>query len=531
MHATVTLLGVAKGKWAVLVSDEAGMSSNKTGRSVESLSLLDGEKRDSSSARRQKRAERTTEFYEQKAARNVPPGLQRNQKNDRPTKRHPRHSNEATQPSQQRFRPYFIVAVTLVEVAVFIYELAAGGIAPISFTPKREELGSVPVFGQNYNESVQRSVISNWFIGPDPTFLVHNAAKFTLCMRKDTELLTRLARVHVEENYLRCCSLNDGSKTCGMVLQEDCESFPTPGTVLGGASQCDDSSGLCGGGVTLRPCCVGLDAGCLLTSRENCSFQNGYWHANSSLCRDVSCLGDVCKVTAFGDTPDSQENANQWYRFITPIFLHAGVIHIVLVLIFQLWLGMNLERRFGWLCIGMIYLVSGIGGYLISGIFDPETQSVGASGALMGLLGVKYVDLFLSWSHQYQSPCKTLFSLILDTALILFIGTTPYVDNFSHVGGLAIGIIAALIIIPYIKYKRHDLVLGSRSRWRCGHVFCFVFFFLPLLSLLFLFGFIIFYQTQNTEFCSWCHYVNCVPYVEGFCEEGFNTLVKATEHW
>ena len=58
-------------------------------------------------------------------------------------------------------------------------------------------------------------------------------------------------------------------------------SFPMPGTVLGGASQCDDSSGLCDGGVTLRPCCVGLDAGCLLTSQENCSFQNGYWHTNA----------------------------------------------------------------------------------------------------------------------------------------------------------------------------------------------------------------------------------------------------------
>ena len=43
------------------------------------------------------------------------------------------------------------------------------------------------------------------------------------CMREDTQLLTRLARIRVEENYLRCCSLNDGSKTCGMVLQEDCE--------------------------------------------------------------------------------------------------------------------------------------------------------------------------------------------------------------------------------------------------------------------------------------------------------------------
>ena len=164
----------------MLLTDEAGMSSNKSGRSAESLSLLDGEKCDSPSSRRQKRAERTTEFYEQKSASNVPPGLQRNQQKDGRTERPPPRYNEATQPRQHRFRPYFIVTVTLVEVAVFIYEIVAGGIAPISFTPKTEELGSVPVFGQNYNETVQRSVISNWFIGPNPTFLVHNAAKYSL---------------------------------------------------------------------------------------------------------------------------------------------------------------------------------------------------------------------------------------------------------------------------------------------------------------------------------------------------------------
>lgn len=115
--------------------------------------------------------------------------------------------------------------------------------------------------------------------------------------------------------------------------------------MLGGASQCDESSGLCDGGVTLRPCCVGLNAGCVLTSQENCSFQNGYWHTNAvrvllyiaiyvdqtvnlfllqSLCRDVNCLADVCDVAAFADSADSQENANQWYRFVTPVFLHAG---------------------------------------------------------------------------------------------------------------------------------------------------------------------------------------------------------------
>ena len=169
----------------------------------------------------------------------------------------------------------------------------------------------------------------------------------------------------------------------------------------------------------------------------------------------------------------------------------------------------------------------------------------------MGLLGVKYVDLFLSWSCHYQKPCRTLTALILDTIVILSIqttrvftcydmcdcvyylvvGTTPYVDNFAHIGGFVIGTTTAFIIIPYIKYLRHDRVSRLGRRWQCGRVMCCVVVFLPLLLSLFLIGFIVFYQTQNTEFCSWCHYINCIPYVKGFCEEGFSSLVEATKNW
>lgn len=160
---------------------------------MESVPLLDGDNYEPPSSRRQKRAERTTEFYERRPTPSVPPGLERNQqrdqrqRNERPP---PRYDDAiATQSRQHRFRPYFIVTVTLVEIAVFIYEIVAGGIAPISFTPTTEELVSVPVFGQNYNESVKRVVISNWFIGPDPTFLVHNAAKYSLVRNVDTRFL------------------------------------------------------------------------------------------------------------------------------------------------------------------------------------------------------------------------------------------------------------------------------------------------------------------------------------------------------
>ena len=53
---------------------------------------------------------------------------------------------------------------------------------------------------------------------------------------------------------------------------------------------------------------------------------------------------------------------DQWWRFIAPIFLHSGAIHVVIVLIVQYQLGVPIERTIGWLRMGLIYIISGVGG-------------------------------------------------------------------------------------------------------------------------------------------------------------------------
>ncbi|XP_065833624.1 inactive rhomboid protein 1-like [Oscarella lobularis] len=488
----------------------------------ESHPLIESDKAQIRRNRRAAAAEDTTVFAGSDSP--VPPALgkrkqPRRQRRDVAADR----SSTTTKITRRRdtFRPYFIVVVTLLQVGLFIYEMVTSDLAPISFTPKTGELASVPSFGSSQNITVEKNVTSNWFIGPDPTYLVHTGAKFTLCMREDTGLVLRLLADGEKEKTLRCCQLKDGSNTCGMVTPQQCEDFSPSGEILGGASQCSDINPVCSGGIPLRPCCIGLDAGCRLTSKAECDFLVGYWHEDQVLCRDVNCLGDICKVSAFKDTVDSPQEADQWYRLIVAIFLHTGVVHIVLVLIFQLWLGITLERQYGWLAVGIIYLTSGIGGYVISGIFDPDAQSVGASGALLGLLGMKFVNLFMSWSEE-KNPCCQLINLFFDTALALAIGTTPYVDNFAHVGGFVFGLLTSFLFVPFVKYRRPQ---NARKQRSCACVFCLIFIFLPLLFCLFFMSFVIFYHTQNTDFCSWCHYINCVPYVTNFCEEGFTSLV------
>lgn len=65
------------------------------------------------------------------------------------------------------------------------------------------------------------------------------------------------------------------------------------------------------------------------------------------------------------------------------MFLHAGILHILLNLIAQVRLGLSLEREWGRIKFLIVYMVSGVGATLMSCLIQPDTISVGASGAIL----------------------------------------------------------------------------------------------------------------------------------------------------
>ncbi|KAF9428386.1 hypothetical protein BGZ94_002564 [Podila epigama] len=82
----------------------------------------------------------------------------------------------------------------------------------------------------------------------------------------------------------------------------------------------------------------------------------------------ICTISDIC-----GFTPNNTTGAppNQWFRFITPIFLHGGVIHLLFNMMFQMRTGADLERDMGWWRFGIIYMTSGILGFVFGGNFAP----------------------------------------------------------------------------------------------------------------------------------------------------------------
>lgn len=143
-----------------------------------------------------------------------------------------------------------------------------------------------------------------------------------------------------------------------------------------------------------------------------------------------------------------EEIVKEWqiYRLFTCMFLHGGLVHLLMNMVALLQLGAGIERTYGTAKIAIIYIISGLFGSMTSTIFNPDVVGVGASGAIFGLFGAAWGDLLQNW-ELYDTPCQSFFTLLLGTALNLGLGTMPYLDNFAHFFGFVMGAIISFALL------------------------------------------------------------------------------------
>lgn len=160
---------------------------------------------------------------------------------------------------------------------------------------------------------------------------------------------------------------------------------------------------------------------------------------------------------------------NEWWRFITPVFIHIGLAHL-LVNMYGLWMiGPYVERLYGSAKFVVLWVGTGIAGVVASYLsVQPEMAvgpigrflfrtsdgpSAGASGALFGLIGVLFV-FGIKFRRELPEGFKRAFGtgLLPVILLNLFIGYLGrgFIDNAAHLGGLFSGALFALVI----GYKR-----------------------------------------------------------------------------
>lgn len=136
----------------------------------------------------------------------------------------------------------------------------------------------------------------------------------------------------------------------------------------------------------------------------------------------------------------------EYFRFITCMFLHGGLIHIAFNMYFLYSLGPVMEKVYGKLKFLIIYFVSGVASSLLSYAFSsPNSVSVGASGAIFGLLGAALI-----YGYKMKKRIgKEFYTNILSAIVVnLIIGLSmPHIDNYAHIGGLIGGVIVSIIFL------------------------------------------------------------------------------------
>lgn len=173
---------------------------------------------------------------------------------------------------------------------------------------------------------------------------------------------------------------------------------------------------------------------------------------------------------------------HQWWRFVTPMFLHVNLLHL-LVNMYSLWIiGPYVEKLYGSAKFVVIWVVTGIAGVVASylTVITADTPmgtigrflfkihdepSAGASGALFGLVGVLFV-FGIKFRHELPEGFKRAFGtgLLPMIGLNLFIGYVGrgIIDNAAHLGGLAAGAALALVV----DYNRPGERPGVAITWQ-----------------------------------------------------------------
>jgi len=147
--------------------------------------------------------------------------------------------------------------------------------------------------------------------------------------------------------------------------------------------------------------------------------------------------------------------AGHVWRLITPIFLHAGLIHLASNLFFQLRFGYVLELRWSIVRFIVIYFVTGIGASFLSCLGSPGSVSVGASGALFGIIGANLSYLIYNWEripHNKNEACILTFVVVIN----FLVGISGNVDNWAHFGGLITGFLIGVSLPKPIYERPHE---------------------------------------------------------------------------
>ena len=154
-------------------------------------------------------------------------------------------------------------------------------------------------------------------------------------------------------------------------------------------------------------------------------------------------------MKSFGIMDGDLIKKGEYFRLLSPVFLHGGIIHLFINCYSLMAIGPICEKMYGNLKFLIIYLLSGIGGFIFSFALT-KSLSLGASGAIFGIVGA-----LLYFGVQKPVAFKAMFGTFLIGVTILNLAfgfCVDDIDNFGHIGGL----IAGFLLAGILRYSKED---------------------------------------------------------------------------
>lgn len=148
----------------------------------------------------------------------------------------------------------------------------------------------------------------------------------------------------------------------------------------------------------------------------------------------------------------------QWWRLITPMFIHIGFTHLLMNSLTLYYAGIQLENLFGHFKFFIIYMVSGIFGNIMSFAFsDPRTLSAGASTGLFGLFATYMALAFMNRDNPYLNTLGKQFMTLIVLNIVIDVFMSG-IDIWGHIGGAIGGFLITIIIEKNMTQNKNTML-------------------------------------------------------------------------
>lgn len=156
---------------------------------------------------------------------------------------------------------------------------------------------------------------------------------------------------------------------------------------------------------------------------------------------------------ALGEKVNELILAGQVWRLITPILLHASILHVGFNMYALFVLGPGLEQYYGHRRYLLLYLIGGYAGNVLSFLLSPN-PSLGASTAIFALVAAEIVFIYRNRMLFGSRARGMLLNMGVIVVVNLLLGLQPGIDNWGHLGGLIAGLIFGWVAGPHYQVQQ-----------------------------------------------------------------------------